>query len=273
VTKLKYEDRSWPQACHRKVPIEGEGGLLLSTNDPFPAPPGWLERAGCIFVGVIAGSAGGYVAFERSNQLGSAVLLVIGAVFLVIGIQGTRLMRFTSGSNVVELEQKRRIIVAAEKAQEEGNPERASGIVEGAAIVNPALSAQATGLQYELQVHAALVGMGYRVAQVPWDAGYDLSIADANDRLINAELKRSSRPVRRETIERFVRMASHSLVPAILITYTELSKSAQEMIGTSENIEAVQWRGEDDNTVLEEALHRIFARSPSNGSMPSSRPH
>ena len=49
-------------------------------------------------MGIIAAGAGGYVAFERSNQLGSAVLLVIGAVFLIVGIQGTRLMRFTSGS-------------------------------------------------------------------------------------------------------------------------------------------------------------------------------
>ena len=82
----------------------------LPTENPSSSPPNWLERACCIIVGTVAGGAGGYVAFERSNQLGSAALLIIGAVFLVIGIQGTRLMRFTSGSNIVELEQRNGIL-------------------------------------------------------------------------------------------------------------------------------------------------------------------
>jgi hypothetical protein len=180
-------------------------------------------------------------------------------------------MRFTSGSNVVELEQKRRIIVdAIVTAKEEGNPERAAGIAEGAAIANPALTPQAIGLQYELQVSAAIVGMGYLVSQVQWDAGYDLNIADANHGLINAELKRFSRPVPRKAIELFVRRASRSVVPAILITYTELSRSAREFVDTSGNIDVVRWQGEDDNAVLEGTLRRIFARPPSNGPMSGS---
>jgi hypothetical protein len=235
--------------------------MLLSTDDSSPRPPGWLERAGCVIVGVIAGGAGGYVAFERSNQLGSAVLLVIGAVFLVIGIQGTRLMRFTSGSNIVELEQKKRTIVdAIEKAQDEGNVEKASGIAEGAAIAAPSLAIGTLGLQYELQVSAAIVGMGYLVARLMMDVGFDLDIMDTDGGMVHAELKRNYRPVPRSPVEGLVRKASISRIPAVLITYTELSRSAQEAVRDPGNFEVVQWRGEDDNAVLAETLRRLFAR-------------
>jgi hypothetical protein len=233
------------------------------------SPPNRLERACCIIVGIIAGGAGGYVAFERSNQLGSAVLLVIGAVFLVIGIQGTRLMRFTSGSNIVELEQKKRNIVdAIAKAQDEGNIEKASGIAEGAAIAAPALGlSQHLGLQYEVQVASAIVGMGYLVTpSVLDDKGFDLVIRDGSDRIIHAELKRYAdfRPVSARILQALMYRAAATAIPVILITYTELSGEAREFI-ISRKLEAVQWRDENDNDRLAETLRRMFG-SISDGS-------
>ena len=233
----------------------------MPNDAPSPAPPNWLERACCIIVGVVAAGAGGYVAFERSNQLGSAVLLVIGAVFLLIGIQGTRLMRFTSGSNIVELEQKKRIIAdAIEKAQDEGNIEKASGIAEGADIAAPALGlARNVGLQYELQVASAIIGMGYDVTTSSLDRGFDLIVTDGNDHIIYAELKRLSRPVPRQQVEAIAYRASTRPVPIILITYTELSRAAQEHVSPYGNFETVQWRDENDNDRLAETLRRMFA--------------
>ena len=197
--RLNGSDHMGATAENRRPP--------LPPDDSSPAsPPNWLERACFISIGVIAGGAGGYVAFERSNQLGAAVLLVIAAVFLVVGIQGTRLMRFTSGSNIVELEQKKRIITdAIEKAQDEGNIEKASGIAEGAAIAAPALGlAKNLGLQYELQVTSAIVGMGYFVTHSSLDSGFDLIIGGGTDRIIYAELKRYSRPVPRQIVEALI---------------------------------------------------------------------
>jgi hypothetical protein len=237
---------------------------MLPTDAASPAPPNWLERACCIIVGVIAGVAGGYVAFERSNQLGSAVLLVIGAVFLIVGIQGTRLTRFTSGSNIVELEQKKRIIAdAIEKAQDEGNIEKASGIVEGAAIAAPALGlARNVGLQYELQVASAIIGMGYLVTPSSLDRGFDLIVRDESDHIIYAELKRLSRPVPPQVVEALIYRASAGPIPIVLITYTQLSRVAQEAISTAGNLEVVQWRDENDNDRLAETLRRMFASIP-----------
>jgi len=218
-------------------------------------------------VGFVAGGAGGYAAFERSNQLGSAVLLMIGAIFLIVGIQGTRLMRFTSGSNIVELEQKKRIIAdAIEKAQDEGNIEKASGIAEGVAIAAPTLNlARNIGFQYELQVAAVIARMGYIVTSSSMDRGFDLIIGDASDRIIYAELKRysDSRPVPSRIVEALLYRASTAQVPTVLITYTELTKAAQDAVNIFGKLEVVKWRDENDNDRLSETLRRLFASIPS----------
>jgi hypothetical protein len=236
----------------------------LPTDEPSSGPR-WLERASCVIVGVIAGGAGGYVAFERSNQLGSAVLLVIGGVFLVIGIQGTRLMRFTSGSNIVELEQKKRIVAdAIEKAQDEGNVEKASGIAEGAAIIAPSLNVVNSGLRYELEVASAIVGLGYLVTPAATYAGWDFIISDESGRKIYAELRRYLKPVPLPVVEALLyRAFSTRLAPMLLITYSELSRGAQEAVrAASIPFEVVQWRTDNDNAQLEDALRRTFASVP-----------
>src|SRR6516162_7951910 len=51
---------------------------------------------------------GGYAVFEKSNQAGTAMLLILAAIFLLIGVQGTPLIKFGSSSGSVELERRRR---------------------------------------------------------------------------------------------------------------------------------------------------------------------
>lgn len=207
------------------------------------------------------------MAFERSNQLGSAVLLVIGSLFLLIGIQGTRMISLTSGSNGVELERKRRDVEDAIKdAQDEGNLEKASGIAQGAAIVAPAaLSASSRSMQYEFQVSAAITGMGYSVEEMfgP-DMGFDLRIRDTDDRLVYGEIKYYSRPVSRETVELIKGRAGliRPPAPVVLISATDLSKPAREIVENSPDIEVAYWRGDKDDADLMLALERAFASIP-----------
>ncbi|HEX7994722.1 MAG TPA: hypothetical protein VF506_12425, partial [Streptosporangiaceae bacterium] len=52
-----------------------------------------LERQGAIGIGVAAGIAGGIAVFTTSNQAGTAFLLLISLVFLVMGVEGTALVR------------------------------------------------------------------------------------------------------------------------------------------------------------------------------------
>ena len=167
----------------------------------------------------------------------------------------------------MELEQKKRIIAdAIEKAQDEGNIEKASGIVEGAAIAAPALGlAENIGLQYELQVASAIVGMGYIATPSSLDRRFDLVVREGVDRIIYAELKRyaDSRLVPSQIVEALIYWASKVLVPVILITNVELSRAAQEVISASGKLEVVQWRDENDNDRLAETLRHMFASIPS----------
>src|SRR5690349_5840152 len=105
----------------------GESDNLTSVNDGEPLEPlvKW-ERICALAIGVICGGAGGYAVFERSNQAGTAMLLILAAIFLLIGVQGTPLIRFGSNSGSVELERRRRkkVQLALEQASEENNTER-----------------------------------------------------------------------------------------------------------------------------------------------------
>src|SRR5580700_972047 len=108
-----------------------EDNDLTSTGDSEPPEPlvKW-ERICALIVGAVCGGAGGYVVFEKSNQAGTAILLILAAIFLLIGVQGTPLIRFGSNSGSVELERRRRrkIEEAIEQANEENNKQKAEGI-------------------------------------------------------------------------------------------------------------------------------------------------
>jgi hypothetical protein len=58
------------------------------------------ERLLAGIVGAAAGAAGTYTVFETSNQAGSAALIVVGAAFLLVGVQGTRLIRLGGSAGV-----------------------------------------------------------------------------------------------------------------------------------------------------------------------------
>jgi hypothetical protein len=237
-----------------------------SIDDPATEPPKWLERSVCIAIGVIAGGAGGYTVFERSNQIGSTALLVISTLFLVIGIQGTRLMRFTSGSNGVVLEQKKRLAKAIDKAADEGNIEKVSGIAEGAAIASNKRTSWAGGgaaVLYERQVASVIAYLGYQTIFTGFDSGYDLIIGDGNNHIIRAEVKRLVRDVSAETVAKIAAMSVRSVGPYLLITYSQLSAPARSFAEErAPDLEIVQWRGEQDNDRLAETLSRMFASMP-----------
>ena len=52
-----------------------------------------LERQCALGIGLAAGAAGGIAVFATSNQAGTAFLLLISLVFLVMGVEGTPLLR------------------------------------------------------------------------------------------------------------------------------------------------------------------------------------
>src|SRR4051812_18002065 len=85
-------------------------------------PMEFWERFGSVAIGVVLLEAGLFAVFISDNQAGTAVLLVAAAAFLLIGIQGTPLLKF--GNNTVELARRRkRVAIAIEVAKREENPD------------------------------------------------------------------------------------------------------------------------------------------------------
>ena len=223
------------------------------------------ERVCALVIGAICGGAGGYAVFEKSNQAGTAMLLILAAIFLLIGVQGTPLIKFGSSSGSVELERRRRKKVqeALEQANEENNAEKAEGIVEGVKLVAPDLVPRSFNVyrEYEDSVARALSKMGYEVFQEVsvGQLRTDLKITK-NGRTVYAELKYYQRSVPSQVIHQVIGMASVLSAPVLLVASSQLTNSAQSLIG-HHNVDFVQWRDEADNPELRAALERLLANA------------
>jgi hypothetical protein len=88
-------------------------------------------------VGVALTAVGAIAVYATSNQAGTTALLLIGAVFVIIGLQGTPLVRASKDS--IEL-RGRRIAKKAKEIAGEGNPTEAENFVRGAIDADPRLS-------------------------------------------------------------------------------------------------------------------------------------
>lgn len=244
----------------------GETDDSSSTGDNEPPEPlvKW-ERICALAIGSICGGAGGYAVFEKSNQAGTAMLLILAAIFLLIGVQGTPLIRFGSNSGSVELERRRRknVLQALEVAWEENNTQRIEGIVEGVKLVAPDLvpSKFETYGQYENGVAAALVKMGYDVVR---EAATGPIMADLKivkkDRAIYAELKQYANMMQANVVQQAIGIATVLSAPLLIIGSTGLTISAQAILGHG-NVDFVQWRSEADNPELRATVERLFAQA------------
>jgi Restriction endonuclease len=239
---------------------ENDSSTSADTSELSEPLDRW-ERICALAIGVICGGAGGYAVFEKSNQAGTATLLALAAIFLLIGVQGTPLIRFGSSSGSVELARIRRgAAEALRQAKEESSPERAEGIVEGVRLVAPDLVPKTFNdyIEYENSVASALSNMGYEVSQEVrvGQLRVDLKITNS-DRTIYAEMKYYRRPVSLDAIHQAIGMASVLSAPVLLVANVELTHSARSLIGRN-NVDFVQWRDESDNPALREATERAL---------------
>lgn len=245
------------------VPIPGESSPL-GNNEPTAEPLRRWERVAALIVGLVAGVVGGCAVFKSGNQAGTAALLVIATVFLLIGVQGTSLIRFASGSNSVEMERRRRNVAQAlALASEEDSSERALGIVEGAAIAEPRLVQ--SWVLYERRVANAVMLLGYLADIQRVDSvHFDLRIQNESGQSIYAELKyySSGRYISTDVVRSIAGLTAtmaHS-VPVVLISNTSLTKSARALASRLEFLSYVLWDGERDNERLSETLRTAFAK-------------
>jgi hypothetical protein len=243
--------------------LDDQDSLSLSDDEDSLDVMSRRERICAIALGALAGGAGGYAVFASSNQVGTAVLLLISAVFLLVGIQGTPLVRFTSSSASVELSRRRRVNKALQRAKEERNPERAAGIVEGVSIAEPNLVPRSyvTGVRYEKAVATALIDLGYVVTDQVHDIGYGLAVEKGGKR-VGVNVKYYHAVIQGTTIKPAIQAAEQLALPILIVANQEMTAEAAKELAGHTNLRFALWRDEQDNNELKRALIGLGICSP-----------
>lgn len=231
-------------------------------------PLGWAERGVALTVGVAAGGGGGYAVFASSNQAGTAILLALSAIFLLIGIRGTSLIRFSTGSNTFELERRKRGVEKAVAEVAKEDPDRAAGIIEGAEIALPTLGSfsASEALVYEERVAAALNGLGYLVSSLARpDISPDFMVMkrDAIDRVVHVEVKyRRSARLESRTVAEILARAYSQHAAVLIVTNADFTRQAAAIAAEGAGRELpsriVRWRDDSDTDALQQALTELI---------------
>jgi hypothetical protein len=218
-------------------------------------------------IGTILAGLAIWALFTSSNQAGTAALLLVAAAFLLIGVQGTALVRFGSGSASVELD--RRVATAVQRAGEvaEQDPRLALGILEGAAIIEPRVGPAAgafRAMSYESAVRRALERVKPDAATVtvaPSPA--DLAVISPTGSVLVSIVYRQSRSIQQLDLAPLV--ASKQLEEAVgglFVANQTMTPSVIGYIATAASqgtvIEAATWKDPEDDRGLGEALNRLF---------------
>jgi hypothetical protein len=242
-----------------------------------------VERSGAAILGLLATLAGTWAVFTTENQAGSAALILIGAAFCLMGVQGTPLIRFGSGDNSLVLERRRKrqrvqmVLRSAESTQE------LEAIVEGVSILDPRLvrSPSWQSSIYETRVTLAIKSLGALVSRLDTDTvGADLSVQwnpegseggqlspTRSRRSVDVVLKHLSegQRLRLSQVPRREFARGEFMIGLVLVTNAPLSATIEEYLSDTEDrgVEVVVWNGDDDNAALAAALRHAAGPSTS----------
>ena len=258
---------------HRLSSLEEQAGDLPATKT-FQSPPmQWWERLGSIVLGLATGGAGGYAVFATSNQAGSAALILAGAAFLLIGLQGTRLVKLGGGGSSIEMARYEAAAQVMERAEREKDPEKAEGMVEAAAMISPTVvrSPQAEARRYEDELHRALERTGAMVRrEVVWDptnrpVDFVVETGDGRRALIEAKPRRYGTLTGVDVQDAMNQVNAIAVgvgdAGLLIITNAPLSGDVQEFNAKPEvtvrPVEVISWNDERDDGILARALMRV----------------
>lgn len=221
------------------------------------------ERWAATVLGFILGGLGAWAVFKSSNQAGSAVLLLIGAAFLLIGVQGTPLIKIGGNTANLELERRRRRLEKAiEEAKSETNPEVAQGMIEAATIIEPelALSPRTQANLYEDRVGAALRNIFEDVQRESPPDRYDFAVKTPMGQTAIEVKYRRDGPFRARDVADVVRRHKGKNDKIVIVTNAPLSEEVRVINGAGiydvMPVEVVTW----NDAAHDDLLHRAIVR-------------
>jgi hypothetical protein len=206
-------------------------------------------------------AAGGIAVFASSNQAGTAILLLIGAVLLVLGIQGTPLRRFASGANSVEMATiRQRAAEVMTRVESHESPEVVAAVSDAMAAIDPRIPHASSSAAYQREVAAALRRVGATTSRSTVVRAADGrrvdTVASVGDGSVPIEIVYRPRgPVGHHEIG-----ASRSRTASVLITNAPVSGESLTHSAAAApydaDIEVVTWNDARDDDVLAAALTR-----------------
>jgi hypothetical protein len=234
------------------------------TQVDLPSPLFTWERATAAVLGACGAVFGCLAVFITSNQAGSAVLLLISAAFLLIGIQGTPLTKLTSGSNTLELDKRRIGQQLFQKARKEKDPEVAQAYEEAASLVlqgvqHAPMTLTDVARGYEHRVLQAFHRIGVEV-QPASELAIDFVATKGGSRTA-IMVKYRRHVIGIKEIEAASDEVTRTGLPLMIVTNAPLSSKVQEFNSTwgdrHPRAEVVTWR----NEASDQQLLRVFTRT------------
>ena len=232
----------------------------------------WVAGA----LGGIGVGAGGVAMFLTDNQAGTTAMLLLGAMFLLIAVQGTPVRK--ASKDTIELAKRGEIDRVAHKASdklEEEGPDAARDIIEGAAAVRPGIKDEPPlrsigGVAYREGLRKGLFRAvrtltAYEVTVEEFTAGdsmfdYLINLPGRPDKSILVEVVHRTNErdatVRIAAALAKIRSAGH---PGMIVSNGYLTNEAQDWFGGTEtDVQFVKWLGPVDDKALVLALSRLL---------------
>lgn len=234
------------------------------------------ERWVAGFAGAAAAGAGGFSVFVSDNQAGSTALMVFGAVFLLLAVQGTAIRRATRES--VEMERRsapRRIVTEAREKINAGEPDQARAYIEGASESSPEVADDdrvllAAGYAYAEQISETLLRLARRKPNFDVIIGRQHAEVFVRNRMdpdraaIRVDAKYTLRRRQHYTSLSWLRAhfeRARQVSPAVVVSNFPLSPSATSwMISQTEYplVRYAVWGDSEDDSNIERALDALF---------------
>lgn len=216
-----------------------------------------------MILGAGAAAAGAWAVFVSDNQAGTAVLLAVAIVLLLLGLQGTALRSFGGGDYRIELERRRWRAQRAVDLAADQPPEVEAAIVDAVNMIEPSVIAgRPPAARYEQSVRAAVERAGASIDTThrdgPGDLGVDIRAGLASG-IVNIQAKYRSRgPIGLADVSRLERAFRAGGLDGgfLVVTNAALSDEVRQHNAADGGVEVITWNDDRDDDLLLRALAR-----------------
>jgi hypothetical protein len=235
------------------------------------APLSTTERFVCGLIGLGSFLTGAVAVFVADGEIGTGVLLAVGAFFLLMATTGRPITSAKIGDNEIQLA--RRVIRGVEGRLDTAPPEVRAELAEAVLEAAPApwrpVAQKAQWVLFEEELAAELERLvpdaDVERERSVGDHSLDLLIRQS-DLVVGVEVKLAARRLNTDTVRRIVeRAVAHGIDKLMIVSssgFTTGARADQSGPSTPVHVELVPWSGPVDNSQLAGTLQKLGLRSP-----------